>query len=343
MEPLARPRRRALRRTAGCAAVWVAVWAAVGPLTAAVRRPRPLPGASGRPVPLNELERVYRLRADPAATDEAPALIGGRRIEFEGGRKLRVDGSRIWMHRPLERVRGRWTVSAGDALHLLDPILRPRLHLAQAGARRVTLDPGHGGGDPGAVNGVLQEKDLALAIARRTRARLEAYGFEVRMTRDRDAFLTLEERAALAAAWESDLLLSIHINASNERGATGVETYILSRAGEGSTNDRTPRFTSRTPHPGNRHDSANAVLGWQIQRQIVQATGAEDRGLRFARFIVLRDAPCPAALVECGYLSHREEARNLGGAPYQERVAEGIARGAGQYLNAVLQARLMPP
>jgi N-acetylmuramoyl-L-alanine amidase len=342
--PFHRPGRRGLPRVAGCILAWAVVWAAAGPLTAAVRRPRPLPGASGRPVPLHELERVYRLQIDPHASDLAPVLTGGRRVEFEGGRKLRVDGTRVWMHQPLERVRGRWTLSAGDALHLLDPILRPRLHLAHLGARRVTLDPGHGGSDPGAVAGPLREKDLALAVARRARARIEAYGFEVRMTRERDVFLTLEERPVLAAAWESDLLLSIHINASTERGARGVETYILSRAGEGSTNDRVPRPASRTQtQPGNRYDAANAVLGWHVQRQLAQATGSDDRGLRYARFVVLRDAPCPAALVECGYLSHRDEARSLGDAAYQERIAEGLARGAGHYLNAVLQARLMPP
>ena len=303
-------------------------------------------GAEGRLVTLPEMARIYRLRADARAPENQPALAGGRRLAFaSNNRRVFLDGTALWMHNPLTRHRSRWAIARTDALELIDPLLRPALYLDRVGARRVMLDPGHGGEDGGTISGSTKEKNLTLDLARRVRTRLEEYGFEVGMTRDTDTFIELEDRAALAESWGADLMISIHFNSSPDAASQGLETYILSRAGLPSTNDGSAPLSARrrAATRGNHHNAPSAVLGYYLQRNMLRFSGSEDRGLRYARFVVLREAPCPAALVECGFLSHPAERGKITTDAHMEQLAQGIATGAGQYLDAVLQARISPP
>jgi len=104
------------------------------------------------------------------------------------------------------------------------PLLRP----SEPGIKRIVIDPGHGGRDPGAIGpSGLMEKDVVLKIAKRLRKKLEKRGYEVFLTRERDIYLPLEERTAIANTKKADLFVSIHANASRKRGARGIETYIL--------------------------------------------------------------------------------------------------------------------
>lgn len=339
------PGRSRLPRGSGLAVLGLLLLIPAG--TAGLRRPRTIEnGGSGRRVTLAELARVYRLRADRRAPDDRPVLSGGRRLEFEAGsRRIRLDGTFVWMHHALSRHRAGWAVAQTDALELLDPLLRPAPHLARQGARRIMLDPGHGGADSGTTYGQTREKDLTLDLARKVRAQLEDYGFDVRMTRDTDEYIPLELRAERARAWDADLFISIHFNASDEASAHGIETYILSRTGLPSTNERASAAVSRRPSAtrGNRHDASSAVLGYYLHRGILRFSGGEDRGMRYARFLVLRESPCPAALVECGFLSHGGERGRILTPAHMDALARGIATGAGQYLDAVLLARISPP
>lgn len=341
-EGVSAPLRNTRRRAAAWGCILLAVLA-----TAGLRWPRSVDGGpAGRVVTLPELARIYRLRPDARAPENQPALAGGRRLEFaSNNRRLFLDGTALWMHNPLARHRARWAVSRADALELIDPLLRPALYLDRVGARRVLLDPGHGGEDGGTINGSWKEKDLTLDLARRVRARLVEYGFEVGMTRDSDVFIELEDRAAIAQSWGADLMISIHFNSSPDAAAQGLETYILSRAGLPSTNDGSAPLSARrrAATRGNQHDAPSAVLGYDLHRNMLRFTGSEDRGLRYARFLVLREAPCPAALVECGFLSHAAERGKILTEAHMNLLAQGISTGACQYLDAVLQARISPP
>ncbi|MCX7818300.1 MAG: N-acetylmuramoyl-L-alanine amidase [Kiritimatiellae bacterium] len=294
-------------------------------------------------VRLADVAKFYGLRATPVGDQLVLSSVYHSMIFESASRRMSLMDVQVWLQYPVGRMRGRWVLHPSDAQLLIDPILRPYRHLAHRGSGLVVLDAGHGGRDGGAesVAGGLLEKDLALDIARRVREYLPPQGWTVRMTRDSDTFLELEERSRLAALWRPDVFVSIHCNSGPDANAQGVETYILSKAGAASTNARDP---SPAPSyrflPGNHHDAASAVLGFSLQRRMLRWTQAQDRGLRHARFAVLRDAPCAAALVECGFLSNRDEAQRLADREYRDRLARAIAQGILDYGAAVQKARL---
>lgn len=176
--------------------------------------------------------------------------------------------------------------------------------------RTLTVDAGHGGHDGGAV-GVRQgalEKEINLDIARRLQKLLEGAEATVHMTRVDDTFVDLWARADLANETESDVLVSIHANsAPNNSHAKGTETYV--RMGE----------------------PLSERLGASIQRSLTSALSTVDRGVRPNRYLVVRRAAMPAALVEVAFLANPEEEALLMEAWYRERAAEGIFNGLLRY------------
>jgi N-acetylmuramoyl-L-alanine amidase len=290
-----------------------------------------------RLVRLDELAAFYNGVLEPLPGGAVRMKTPWAHLDFNpGGREVRIGGTLVWLHEPMQSVRGFWTLHERDALAVIDPVVRPAEALRLAGARVVVLDAGHGGQDTGAKgrNGV-EEKRAALDIARRVRTHLQAAGLTVYMTRENDRFIALEERAERARRWNADLFVSIHLNSASSTLAEGAETYVLSAAGHASTAGGGRGAAA----PGNRHDAANAVLGFHLHRQLLAATGAIDRGVKRARFIVLRQAPCPAVLVECGFLSHAAEEARVMDPAYREQVARGIAKGVVAYVGLSRKAK----
>jgi N-acetylmuramoyl-L-alanine amidase len=243
-------------------------------------------------------------------------------------RELTVNGVRVWLHEGPRFVRGAWCLAREDVNEVIDPIFRSRDIWGLQPIQTVVLDPGHGGRDAGASGRRnVQEKRVALDIARRVRAHLADSGLRVRLTRDGDRFLSLDERVALAARWKADLFVSIHLNAATHEHARGVETFVVTAAGFPSTNTSDRERLTPVLHPGNRHGRASAAAGYRLQKSLLSATRANDRGLRRARFYVLKQAPCPAVLVECGFVSNHEEERLLLRAAHRDAIARGIADG----------------
>jgi len=210
--------------------------------------------------------------------------------------------------------------------------------------RRVVVDAGHGGHDPGAIGpGRVREKDVTLAIARRLAKRLRAEGFEVVLTRASDRTLALEERTALANTARGDLFVSIHANAHPRRNRSGVETYFLNVA-----DDRyAARLAARenglaldgqgdatrilTDLDAKASAGASRRLARLVQREVTSGVRARvgevrDLGVKSALFYVLLGARMPAVLVETAFISNRAEERRLASARYQDEVAGGIAR-----------------
>ncbi len=291
-----------------------------------------------RYVRLDDMASFYGGHLVPTHTSERVILQSPlAELTFKpDSREVRIGHIIVWLHEPVIRGKGSWLLAEVDALTVIDPIMRPGEHLRKTGHRVVVLDPGHGALDSGAKSRRgIEEKRAALDIARRVRQHLASAGAVVYMTRENDRFVQLEERSRLAAGWGADLFVSIHLNAAANRDARGVETFVMAAEGQSSTVGG-----SKSPAaPGNRHNAGNAALGFQLQRSLIQQTRAVDRGLKRARFIVLRNAPCPAALIECGFLSHADEEKLLMTETYRDEVARGIARGIVNYVTLSRQAQ----
>lgn len=180
--------------------------------------------------------------------------------------------------------------------------------------RRIVLDPGHGGRDLGATSrsGVF-EKDLVLELTRMVRDELQGRGLDVILTRSRDVFIPLSERARLANAKGADFFVSIHANASRTSSLQGFEVYHLSEDAEGGmvTAQRDSSVTAA------RH-IADTVEG---------SVAIAARRVKPANFYVLRWTACPAVLVETGYLSNGEDEVRLLRPAYQRQLASAIAGG----------------
>jgi N-acetylmuramoyl-L-alanine amidase len=213
--------------------------------------------------------------------------------------------------------------------------------------RRIVVDAGHGGHDPGAIGPTrVREKDVTLAIAKRLAKRLRAEGFEVVLTRDRDRYLALEERTALANTARGDLFVSIHANAHPRRNREGVETYFLNVAddryaarlaarengmelGEGGSGPQVQRILADLDAKASAVSSRK--LASLVQREVLVSVRSRvgevrDLGVKGALFYVLLGARMPAVLVETAFISNRTEERRLKSTRYQEEVASAITR-----------------
>ncbi|MFH1498630.1 MAG: N-acetylmuramoyl-L-alanine amidase [Verrucomicrobiota bacterium] len=265
------------------------------------------------------------------------------RVEIEADqREICLNGLRVFL--------GEATVLRGrslylpqiDADRLLAPILRPAGIGDAPRLRTIVIDAGHGGRDSGTLNAKLklQEKTYTLDVARRLAALLGHGEWRVVLTRDDDRFIELGERAAQATAARADLFISIHFNAVAQGAAVkGTETYILTPRHQRSTSSAKRSPSDDEDQPGNAHDPWNAVLGYQVHRHLLEKLGTADRGLKRARFAVLRLATCPAVLVEAGYLSNDDEARKIATERYRADIAEAVANAVKAYAAALATVR----
>ncbi len=287
------------------------------------------------------------LAAYYAMTDSQPARNRIRlqnkfnKIEFETeSRNVWINGTLVALSEPVQKVGWQWAIDVTDFNKTIEPATRPTEFLKGAGTRTVVLDPGHGGDDKGASSPRnVHEKLVVLDVAKRVKAKLEARGIDVELTRENDRAVDLDARDRKAAVLRADLLVSIHANSAANRSVRGAETFVLALPGRYSSNSYGGGKLPFDTNGGNRYDLANMVLGYRLQQNILRATGQEDRGVKRARFEVLRDAPCPAALVEMAFMSNpKDEAIAIDPAG-RDRIALGIANGITAYLSDVSRAR----
>ena len=189
----------------------------------------------------------------------------------------------------------------------------------------VYLDAGHGGYDPGASYFGISEKSLTLAIQSRVKAKLEAEGYQVVTTRTSDTYVDLTDRSRAANASESDIFVSIHINASGSSAAQGIETYYYQPYAE------YPSRINATYHANPTRLSMSDTLANAIQSSLINATGAQNQGVKRQTFAVLRETTAPAVLLELGFLSNPQEAARLNTSAYQETLANAIVAGIKSY------------
>ncbi|MGI8821242.1 MAG: N-acetylmuramoyl-L-alanine amidase [Chthoniobacterales bacterium] len=164
----------------------------------------------------------------------------------------------------------------------------------------VVIDAGHGGKDSGATRRYgPAEKVVALDVAQRLNRKLRESQFRTVMTRNSDVFLPLDQRVAIGNRQENSVFVSVHFNDSRRRGIRGYETYYSS-----------PYARS---------------LAQRIQGKLLTMPRAANRGVRTANFRVIRNAAYPSVLVECGFLSNRNEGGEAGSAAYREILADKIS------------------
>ena len=276
--------------------------------------------------------------ATPEVRDRMLTLRGAATtvVLEQDTRKLYFNGVLVWLHGGVNRVGNQWLLQEADIPVVLDPLLRPDRAVRGGDSRIVVLDPGHGGKDSGTVGRQASEKMIALDIARRVAERLRESQVTVCLTRTADSTVSLDDRCGDSARWNADAFVSIHCNSAADASVSGVETFVMTAAGCAGTASR--RADARV-YSGNRNDPANMVLGYYLQKGVLVCARGADRGIKRARFEVLRDSRCPAALVECGFLSNRREESMLMDPRYRESVAEGISRGLLTFLARIRNAR----
>ena len=200
-------------------------------------------------------------------------------------------------------------LSDKDFLLTIDPLVRAS-SIPQHRLRLVMIDPGHGGKDNGGKFRY-REKDIVLRTAGLLSNALRKKGFTVAITRTSDQFIELAQRSKLCRDLGADMFISIHCNSASNPEVRGIETFCLAPYGTSSTNS-TSGFVAEHREQGNRYDPNNMALAYDIHKSLISRTKAFDRGIKRARFMVLKNAPCPAILIECGFLSNRTEEMQLG-------------------------------
>jgi N-acetylmuramoyl-L-alanine amidase len=234
------------------------------------------------------------------------------------------------------------------------------------GIHTIVIDPGHGGGETGAIGpGGIQEKELTLELARSLAARLGRLGVQTVLTRNDDVTLQLDNRPAIANQNKADLFISIHLNSSLGANAYGAETYFLSpqatdpRAARSAAAENAPPAAGSTAtRPGaagaaggageqrdvdlilwelaqSRHMAESQRLANLIQGEFNQELQLKDRGVKQAPFRVLVGAAMPAVLVELGFISNPDEEKKLQDPAYQAQLIEALARAVARYKAAV--------
>ena len=251
----------------------------------------------------------------------------GRTLQMEiSSRRISWNGMLIVLGYPVVLNKQGVLVAESDWNSTLNILFNPG-HVPGHRLKTITLDAGHGGNDRGASGKFSKEKDITLKLTRRVAAILTACNYRVHLTRSKDETLALKDRTALQRAAGSDLFVSIHVNASPNKTAAGIETYCLTPADAPST---IGKFLLQK-NPANRFDVNNFALACRLQYFMVKKTGAVNRGVRRARFAVLRDIASPGVLLEIGFISNAAEERLLNNPAYMEKLARGIAAGIVSY------------
>lgn len=279
-------------------------------------------------VRLADYARASGLKLQWLKRDELLALSNRtQRMAFTvDSRCARINEVNVWLSFPVAGRSGHAYVSWLDVQTTLQPLLTPARWPRGAKIQTIALDPGHGGTDTGFKVGTVLEKNYTLLLSQELCDQLTRAGFKVILTRTRDREVGLSERPDLARRQGADLFLSLHFNAAADSSARGVEVFCLTPAGAGSTNAR-GATGDRSPCRGNRHDDHNVLLAYTLQRALVTQLGAEDRGVRRARFQVLREADLPAALVEAGFLSNPTEQRKITDPAHRRLIARALVAG----------------
>ena len=277
--------------------------------------------------------------------DEIVATNRMTRLVFDkDSRMAEVNGINVALSFPLASDRGVLLIAQMD----LNMTIRPLLYLPRfTDPKRITticLDPGHGGKDTGNHTFWHSEKTYTLALALELRSQLQKAGFNVILTRSKDTYVDLPDRPALANRRGADLFVSLHFNATptGKDEVEGPQTYCITPVGASST-DAQGEGANYGPTAANRVEQRSLLLAYQMEKSLVQSLRVPDRGVRRARYAVLRDATMPAILIEGGYMTHPVESKKIYNAAYRRQMAQAIVNGILAYQRLVSPPPLVAP
>ncbi|HLH52024.1 MAG TPA: N-acetylmuramoyl-L-alanine amidase [Verrucomicrobiae bacterium] len=278
----------------------------------------------------NTLCFATQLSGKPAPSYSLQSTNGAL-VLHTGSQLAQWEGTEVRLGFAPQLIDGRPYVHTLDLNKTILPLLQGEPGPLLRSSPVIVIDPGHGGENSGtrSVLGNRYEKDFTLDWAMRLQAALAANHCRVFLTRSNDTDLALSNRVAFAAEHNADLFISLHFNsaAPNEKEA-GLETYCLTPAGMPSNLTRGYADELLQTFPNNAFDTQNLLLALKVHKALLQVNGHRDRGIRHARFPgVLRGQQRPAILVEGGYLSNPQEARQISDPSYRQRLAEAVARG----------------
>ncbi len=281
-----------------------------------------------------------------------PPELEGRTLRLKGergeiqftteSREAIINGIRNTLSFPVFNHDGKFVLSRIDLAKTIEPQLRPNMVQNLSPVKTVVLDPGHGGFDKGATSLYGMEKDYALDVARQLRPMLQAAGFKVVLTRETDAFIPLEMRAQIANATKDSIFVSLHFNATDrDPAATGFEIYSLTPRGAPSTYEDSLTYAAINVQNGTGSDVASIGLAASIYHSVVGHFTEFDRGMKRARFAVLRLTKIPAVLMEGGFLTERGESRLIANPEWRKKLADAICIGIENY-RALAEAKKRP-
>ena len=228
------------------------------------------------------------------------------------------------------------------------------------GIRKIVIDPGHGGKDPGAIGvGGVMEKDLVLSVAKKLAVKLtNEMGVQVVLTRRDDRFIALEDRTYLANAEDADLFISLHMNASPNADAHGVETYYL----DNTTDEAAMRLAARENASARKNISDlqfilsdmtqnmkledSISLAHRVQQAVVGGMSkvigeVRDLGVKKALFYVLVGARMPSVLIEMFFVTHRVEGQVMSREAGQDAMVNSLFEGIQKYGQSIMMARTL--
>ncbi len=260
-------------------------------------------------------------------------------------RSLRLNGQPMALGFPIIDRGGMFYLAKLDFDYNLFPLLSPGQIPGVPSLHRIIIDPGHGGDDPGTQNAALQtnEKTNTLDTGLRLAEELRKRGYEVILTRTSDVTFDRKKRPIFANNSKGDLYLSIHFNETDVNSVSGVETWILTPPWEPSSTQ--PKFVDADKNvlPGNRFDLWNTLIGFSVERTVTKELGAENRGVKRARYDVLVPLNMPGLLVECGFLSNPTEGRLILTPDYRQKIALALADGIDLYKTTLDKLRPHTP
>lgn len=289
-----------------------------------------------RYVPVEEVADFYKM-ARPVSNGQTFRMSAqGRSIEGRpGSKELLINGVKYVLCFPMYDRSGRTLISAMDVVKIIEPIMRPQKISNASAVRTVILDAGHGGHDSGARGPLGSEKDATLDVVLRAKKLLEANGYQVRCTRVTDTFIPLENRASFANRHANSIFVSVHFNKSNTGGGTGIETYCLAPRGVPSMDEENLSYSDFKQHPGHARDPENIALATTVHAAMIRSLGLTDRGIKRARFVVIKNITVPGILIEGGFMSGTPDGRKIASPEYRQQIAQCILDGVNRYKQAV--------
>jgi len=268
--------------------------------------------------------------------EEIAATNRTTRLAFDkDSNTAEINGVHVALSFPVAVDKGAPLIAQFDLDNTVRPLLFPSRYLDSKRITTICLDPGHGGRDAGKRAGGFfwhNEKTYTLLLAQELHDQLRRAGFNVILTRTKDAYVDLPARPAMANRFGADLFISLHFNAAPNGGnqVAGPQTYCITPVGAAST-DAQGEGADHSATTANRVEKKSLLLAYQIQKALVRNLGVTDRSVRRARYAVLCDAQMPAILIEGGYMTHPAESKRIYDATWRRQMAAAIVKGILNY------------